>query len=163
MKRITLEWGMLLSVGMAVTLSTLWVFTKFFDRSPYRLKVPHSQSAQGDLFLAVNNGDFALSDQYYVPASGNVRPLIVTAPLRARSGTLRGGRLGGFAIPGLDVRYYRFGPDGYLVWSLRLSMLILVVLFLMLTAWFRHRLEHFWNRTDRARIEPSLDGHEARA
>jgi hypothetical protein len=163
MKRIALEWGMLMSVGIALTLSTLWVFTNFFDRSNYRLKISGSQIARGNLFLVVNRGDFALSDQYYVPAAGNIRPLILAAPLRTRFGSLRAGRIGGFAIPGVDVRYFRIDSDGYLVWSVRLSLLIPVVLFAFLAAWLHRCLERFWSRSERAWVQASVSGHDARA
>lgn len=141
MKRAVLEWGWVLSVGMALGLSTLWVVSRFLDRSSYHLRISTSQSAGGDLHLLVREGDLALCDQFDVDASGNVRPLIVDPRSLVASDILRGDRFGRFTIPGLDLRYYRLAPSGYLIWSLRLSLLVPIVLFLSGAALFRHRLK----------------------
>ena len=58
----------------------------------------------------------------------------------------RGDRAWQFTIPGLDLRYYRMGDDGYVVWSLRLSLLVLVVLSFLLAFAIHRRLKAFRNR-----------------
>ena len=50
-----------------------------------------------------------------------------------------------FTIPGLDLRYYRNAADGYVIWSLRLPLLIPVVLLFVLAVWFRRRLKRLRN------------------
>lgn len=141
MKRTILEWGLILSIGMALGLSTLWVVSRFFDRSSYHLRISTSRSVGDDLHLLVGEGDLSLCDQFDVDASGNVRPLIVDPRTLITSDILRGDRFGHFTIPGLDLRYYRFGPSGYLIWSLRLSMLVPIVLSLSGAALFRFRMK----------------------
>jgi hypothetical protein len=149
MRRIILEWGLILSVGMALALSTLWIFSKFFDRSTYHLRIPTSRSVGDDLHLLVGDGDLALCDQFDVDTSGKVRPLIIERRMLVPADILRGDRLGQLTTPGLDIRYYRFGPSGYLIWSLRLSLLIPVVLLSFLAFWFRHHLRRLRRRTER--------------
>ena len=65
-------------------------------------------------------------------AAGNVRPLIIDARKILPWDVQRGARVGGFAIPGLEARYYRMAFGGYLIWSLRLSLLIPAAVLLLL-------------------------------
>jgi hypothetical protein len=149
MRRIILEWSLILSVGIALALSTLWVVSKFLDRSSYHLRISTSRSVGDDLHLLVSDGDFSLCDQFDVDASGIVRPLIIDSTRVLASDILRGDRLGQFTIPGLDLRYYRIASDGYLIWSLRLSLLIPSVLFCLLAVLFHRRLKRLRRRIDR--------------
>jgi hypothetical protein len=123
-KRVILEWGLLLSAGLALAIAMLWVVSRFFDRSSYHLRVATSRSVQDDLHLLVREGDLSLCDQFDVDASGNVRPLIVAARRVGSWGIESGDVVGQFTIPGLDIRYCRVASDGYLIWSLRLSLVI---------------------------------------
>jgi hypothetical protein len=152
MKRIVLEWSLILSAGMALALSTLWVVSKFFDRSSYHLRISTSRSVGDDLHLLVGDGDLSVCDQFDVDASGNVRPLIVDSRKLVASDILRGDRLGQFTIPGLDLRYYRIASDGYVIWSLRLSLLIPSVLLFLLAVLLRRRLKRL-----RRPIEDEVD------
>ncbi len=141
MKRIILEWGWILSVGMALAVSSLWVYSRFFDRLPYHLRISTSRSVGDDVHVLVGDGNLSLCDQFDVEASGKVQPLIIDARKVRAADILRGDRFGGFTIPGLDLRYYRIAPDGYVIWSLRLSLLIPVALLFLLAFFSRRRLE----------------------
>jgi hypothetical protein len=140
MKRIILEWGLMLWVGMALALSTLWVISRFFDRSTYHLRFAIPESVADDIHLLVRGGDLSLCNQFDADASGNVRPLMDTVKLAA-SDIRRGDRLRHLTIPGVDLRYCRLASDGYVIWSLRLSLLIPVVLLFLLAILFRRRLK----------------------
>ncbi|HEV3263763.1 MAG TPA: hypothetical protein VG013_43410 [Gemmataceae bacterium] len=141
MKRIILEWGVILAVGSALALSTLWVVSRFFDRSSYHLRITTSKSVADDLHLLVGEGDLALCDQFDVDTSGTVRPLIVNHRDVVASNIPGGDRFGQFTIPGLDLRYCRIAPTDYLIWSLRVTMLFPIVLSLLGAALFRYRLK----------------------
>src|SRR3982751_6271491 len=112
MKRIILEWGLNLSVGMALALLILWVGSEFFDPSSHHLAIPTSRTEGGYFHLIVSDGDFSLSNQCDVDASGNARPLIIDARSLAASDIRRGDRLVRFTVPGIDLRHYRFAPSG---------------------------------------------------
>jgi hypothetical protein len=141
MKRIVLEWGLILSVGLTVALSSLWAYSRFFDRSTYHLRISTPRSVGNVLHVLVGDGDLSLCDQFDVDASGNVRTLIVDSRTVRAADIRRGDRFGGLAIPGLDIRYYRMAPGGYLIWSMRLSLLIPVALLFLLAFSFRRRLK----------------------
>jgi hypothetical protein len=141
MKRIILEWGWILSVGMALAVSSLWVYSRFFDRSPYHLRISTSRSVGDDIHVLVGDGNLSLCDQFEVEASGNVQPLIIDARNVRAADILRGDRFGGFTIPGFDLRYYRIATGGYVIWSLRSSLLIPVALLFLLAFFSRRRLK----------------------
>jgi hypothetical protein len=145
-KRVILEWGLILSAGLALALATLWVVSRFFDRSSYHLRVSTSGSVQDDLHLLVGEGDLSLCDQFDVDPSGNVRPLVVEARQVGPSGIRSGDVAGKFTIPGLDIRYCRVASDGYLIWSLKLSLLIPVVFLFLVALWLRRRLKRLRRR-----------------
>jgi hypothetical protein len=147
MKRTILEWGLILSIGMTLALSTLWVVSNFFVRSSYHLRLPASKTVGDHLNLLVGEGDLSLCDQFDVDSSGNVRPLIVDPRRSVASDILRGDRFGQFTIPGLDLRYYWSAPSGHLIWSLRLSLLYSIVLSVLGVALFRFRLKRLRDRT----------------
>jgi hypothetical protein len=139
-KRMILEWGLLLCLGTALALLTLWVASGFFDRSSYHLRISTTGNLRHDLHLIVYDGQFALSNQFDRDSSGRIRPLIVEAKALIKRDILRGDRCGQLTIPGLDLRYYWNAPSRGLIWSLEQSLLIPVGLLLLLTAWFRIRL-----------------------
>jgi hypothetical protein len=139
-KRMMLEWGLLLCLGSALALSTLWIVSSFFDRSSYHLKISTTGNLRHDLHLFLYDGQFALSNQFDRDSSGRVRPLIMEAKALINRDILRGDRCGQLMIPGLDLRYYWNAPSRVLIWSLEQSLLIPAVLLLVLTAWFRIRL-----------------------
>ncbi len=140
MKRVILEWGLILCLGTSIALLTLWVVSRFFDRSSYHLRISTTGNLRHDLHLFLDDGQFALSNQFDRDTSGRFRPLIVEAKTLIRRDILRGDRCGRFTIPGLDLTYYWNAPSRGLIWSLELSLLIAVGLLLLLTAWFRSRL-----------------------
>jgi hypothetical protein len=152
MKRILLEWSLIVSVGMALALSTLWVYSRFYDRTTYHLRFPTSRSVQDDLHVLVSNGDLTVCDQFDVDASGNVRPLIVHSRDLTPSDILRGDRAWQVTIPGLDLRHYRHAPSLYVIWSLRLSLLIPVAMSFLIAVWFRRCLNRL-----RSQVEPEPD------
>lgn len=139
MKRITLEWGLILSIGLCLALSSLWVYSRFFARSTYHLRISTPPSVGNGLHVLVGAGDLSLSDQFDVDGSGNVQPLIIDLRTISAADIRRGARVGGFTIPGLDVRYYRLASHAYVIWSLRLSLLIPVALLFLLAVLFRRR------------------------
>jgi hypothetical protein len=139
MKRMLLEWGLILSVGLTLAVSCLWVTSNFVDRSTYHLRFPTSRSVQDDLHVMVGAGELTLCDQFEMDRSGNVQPVIVEARNLTPSDKRRGDRVGGITVPGFDLRYYRHAPDGYIIWSLRLSLLILAA-FLFLLSYLLLRL-----------------------
>ncbi len=139
-KRMILEWGLLLCLGTAFALLTLWIVYRFFDRSSYHLRISTTGNLRHDLHLFLYDGQFALSNQFDRDSSGRIRPLIVEAKALIRRDILRGDRCGQLMIPGLNLRYYWNAPSRGLIWSLEQSLLIPVVLLLLLTAWFRIRL-----------------------
>jgi hypothetical protein len=164
MKRMILEWGALGWIGMALFLLTVWVVTKFSVHTSDHLRIPTSSSVRDDLHVVISEGDLSFCDQFDMDAAGNVRPMVADYLPLTRADSLRGDRAGQFTIPGLDLRYYRLGRDGYLIWSLTLSMLIPVALCLLIAAQFRNRLKKMRGRVARndgvtaARSEPLRNG-----
>jgi hypothetical protein len=154
-KRMILEWGLLLCLGTALALLTLWVVSRFFDRSSYHLKISTTGNLRHDLHLLLYDGQFALSNQFDRDSSGRIRPLIVEAKALIKRDILRGDRCGQLTIPGLDLRYYWNAPSRGLIWSLEQSLLIPVGLLLLLTAWFRIRLGKLKARTSHSSPQPS--------
>jgi hypothetical protein len=136
-KRMMLEWGLILGFGASVAILTFWVVSRFFDRSSYHLRISATGNLRHDFHLFLDDGQFALSNQFDRDSSGRFRPLIVEAKMLNQSDRLRGDQCGRFAIPGLDLRYYWNAPSRGLIWSMELSLLIPVGLLLLLTAWFR--------------------------
>ena len=170
MKRIVLEWSLIVSIGMTLALSTLWFVSRFFEPSTYHLRFSTSPRSQDDLHLLVGNGDLTLCDQFEAGSSGNIRPLIVAPGRLCPPDIHRGDRMGHVTIPGLDLQYYRVATDGYLIWSLRLSLLIPSVLFFLLAVLCRRRLKRLrrqveqssvvmWNQVRRVRATHQFNNH----
>jgi hypothetical protein len=139
-KRVILEWGLILCLSSSVTLVTLWIITGFFDRSTYHLQISTTGNLRHDLHLFLYDGHFGLSNQFDRDSSGRIRPLIVDSKALIARDILRGDRCGRFTIPGFQLRYYWNAPSQGLIWSLQLSLLIPVGLSLLLATCFRIRL-----------------------
>jgi hypothetical protein len=103
---------------------------------------------QDDIHLLFEGGNLALCDQFDVDVSGTVRPVIVGLRDLRPSDILRGDRAGQFTIPGIDIRYYRHAPDGYVIWSLRFSLLIPIVVSLLLAVLLQRRLVRLRRHTE---------------
>ncbi len=128
MKRIMLEWSLILSFGIASSLFTLWVVSGFFDRSSYHLKVSTSDNSDGDFHFVLHDGHASISNHFDVNPAGSVGPLTIDPRTQIRLDAVRGDRFWQFTIPGLDVRSYWNGRARFRIWSLELSLLIPVVL-----------------------------------
>ena len=157
MKRMILEWGLILGLGTSLALLTLWVVTRFFDRLPYHFRISTTGNVQHDLHLILYDGQFALSNHFNRDSSGRVRPLIVEARTLNNQDKLRGDWCGRVTIPGLDLAYYWNPLSCGLVWSVVQSLLIPVVVFLSLAARFRSRLSKLKASTSRNML-PDLEG-----
>lgn len=145
MKRMILEWGLIVSTGMLLTLSVLWAGSYFVDRPSTYVRVSVVDDLRKDLHILVGDGDVWLFDQPSVGRSGDVSPWVanvrdIIAPKVRNSGCR--------TAPGFDLRYCQF-IDGYVVWSLKLSLLYPVALALGVVIVFRQRLKAL-----RKRIEP---------
>lgn len=149
MRRLVLEWSLLAAAGLSLTAAAVWVESRWVDPSSYHLRFPTSRNVQEDLHVIVRDGDLILCDQFEGDPSGGVVPLVVYARNVLPGDFARGARLGGFAVPGLEVRYFRMADDGYLIWSLRASLLIPSALLglLAVVLWVRVRRMR-WKESD---------------
>jgi hypothetical protein len=156
MKRFILEWGLIFSVGMVLSLAMLWVASKFFDHSTYHLRIATSRSVSDDLHVLVGDGDLTLGDHFELDASGKVRPVVIDARTHAAD-IVRGDRIGQFTFPGLDLHYYRIASDGYLIWSLKLSLLIPGALIFLIAILFRRSLRRVRETPRRQSNSPEIN------
>jgi hypothetical protein len=136
MKRVILEWGFILSAGVFLALLTLWGVSFGVGRSSYHFNVSNPRSSRDDLHILVGRGTLSFCDQVDFDASSNIQPWVVDRRTHVAP-KIR--RMGQCTLPGFDLRYCQFAPDGYVVWSLRLSLLIPVVLSLLGAALFYRR------------------------
>jgi hypothetical protein len=157
MKRMILEWGLILCLGASLALMSFWVLSRFFDRSSYHFRISTTGNLRHDLHVMLYDGLLALSNQFDRDSSGKIRPLVVQGKTLSKRDILRGDRCGQFTIPGLDLRYYWYAPSRGLIWSLEQSLLIPVGLLLLLTAWFRSRLGKLKARTSRSAARAEID------
>jgi hypothetical protein len=127
-KRIALEWGLILAVGLALALSAFWVGSYFFDDSLIYLRIPYPPNVGYDLHVSLGGGDICLFDQAEFDRAGNIAPLVVNPRMHIAPPIRRVGHL---TIPGLDFHYCQFTPDGYIIWSIRLSLLYPIVVLLL--------------------------------
>ena len=128
MKRIILEWTLIFSVGTALALSTFWVYSRYVAPTSYHLRVPLMGMIDNDLHLLVGGGNLSVCNEFEVAKSGEVRPLIVELKDLVKGDLLRGDRVGGFAVPGVEFHSYWLSPSRYRIWSLRFSPLWPVLL-----------------------------------
>jgi hypothetical protein len=138
MKRIGLEWGLILTVGVILSLSAFWVGSYFLDRSQIYLRIPYPPNVGYDLHITLGGGDICLFDQFHVGPSGDIEPLVVD-PRTHIAPPIR--RVGHVTIPGFDFQYCQFAPDGYVIWSLRLSLLVPIAMMLLVAVLLRRRLK----------------------
>jgi hypothetical protein len=139
MKRIVLEWGLIFSVGTALTLSALWVFNGFVDRTPahFQLSLFHDMR---DPHVLVGDGRLWFFTQCNLDSAGHVEPLITELVPAGTPKVRHGGdasdgvrpliidartwimpkvrKVGRCTLPGFDLRYCRFASDRHLMWSL---------------------------------------------
>jgi hypothetical protein len=141
MKRVLLEWGWILSIGMAVAILGIWVYSKFFDRSTFHLRISMTRSVGGALHFLARDGNLSLCDQFEVDPTGRIGPLIIDTTRVTAADIRRGARFGGCTIPGFDLRYFRFASGDYLIWSVSLSLLVLAAPFFLLALLLRNRLQ----------------------
>jgi hypothetical protein len=145
MRRVLSEWGFILSTGAFLALSALWAGSYYVGGSTSHLRIPTSDSVGGDLHVVAGDGSIYLFDQFESDASGNVRPMVVDLKTHIAPKVRR---IGHCTIPGLDLRYCQFDPDGYVVWSLRMSLLYPAIVALVGAVLF-HRLgraeSKLWN------------------
>jgi hypothetical protein len=139
-RRIILEWGLILCLASSLAPFTLWVVTGFFDRSSHHLRVSMTRSVQQDIHVILCDGRLALSNQFEMDSSGRIRPLILDAKGLTKGDISMGVRRERFSIPGVDLGYHWSPRPRSLIWSLEQSLLIPGGLLLLLTAWLRIRL-----------------------
>jgi hypothetical protein len=131
---MALEWGLILTVGVVVALSTLWGSSYFIDDTLIYLRIPYHH----DLHFAVGGGDLCLFDQAEIDRGGNLAPYVVN-PRTHIAPPIR--RIGRVTIPGFDFHYCQFAPYGYIIWSIRLSLLYPIMVLLLVAAVLGCRLK----------------------
>ena len=159
MKRILIEWCLILLAGLAIGISILWGVSRFLDRSSHQLRFATSGLVQDDIHLLVSDGALTICDQFGVDASDKVHPLVFKAHWLVRSDILRGDRARHLTIPGIELHYYRHPPDGSVIWSLRFTLLIPAFL-LFLISLLLHRNLKRWLRA-KALVPPQFQSLEA--
>jgi hypothetical protein len=133
-RRMALEWGLILTVGVVLALSTLWGSSYFIDDTLIYLRIPY----QHDLHFSLGGGDICLFDQAEIGRAGNLAPYVVN-PRTHISPPIR--RVGRVTIPGFDFHYCQFAPDGYIIWSIRLSLLYPIMVLLLVAVVLGCRLK----------------------
>ena len=147
-RRIALEWGVILTMGMGLALSTLWGSSYFIDDTLIYLRIPHPLDEGHDprdeghgLHFSLGNGDISLFNQVVLDGAGKFAPYVVTPspPLMRR--TQPDERISHVTIPGLDYHYYQSARTGYTVWSIRLSLLYPIMVLLLVAVVLGCRLK----------------------
>ncbi len=146
MKRIVLEWALLFSIGVMLAIVVLWADTKFFDPTVHHLRFPTTGRSEDDLHMFARDGDLAISNQFAIDGAGRAGPLVVNRRWMSPGS----GHGGGLTVPGFDFQYYRFAPDRYLMWSLRITLLVPVALSFFLTVLIRLLGKRHRKRLERA-------------
>jgi hypothetical protein len=123
-RRLALEWGLILTVGVVLALSTLWGSSYFIDDTLIYLRIPYPN----DLHFTLGGGDVCLFDQAEIGRGGNLAPYVVNPRTHIAPPIRRVGRV---TIPGFDFHYCQFAPGGYIVWSIRLSLLYPIMVLLL--------------------------------
>jgi hypothetical protein len=145
MKRMILEWGLILSAGIFLALATLWVASVTTIQVPSHVTVSTSRSAGNDLHVLVESGNVWFCDQVHWDDSGNAQPLIVDLRTHVAPKVRK---IGHCTIPGFDLQYCHFAPDGYVVWSLKLSLLFPITLSLLAASLSCYRLKRLRGRIE---------------
>ena len=137
-RRIALEWGLIVTVGVVLVLSTLWGSFYFIDDTLIYLRIPYPPDVRYDLHFSLGGGDICLFDQAEIGRAGNLVPYVVN-PRPNIGPPIR--RVGRVTIPGFDFHYCQFAPDGYIIWSIRLSLLYPIMVLLLVAAVLGCRLK----------------------
>jgi hypothetical protein len=146
-KRMMLEWGLLLSFGATLAMLSMWVISRYYDPTPYHLRIATTGNVQHDLHILLAEGQLALCNQFERDSSGRVRPLVPGAGGISKRDRLRGDWRWQLTIPGFDFSLFWLARWRGLFWSLEQSLLIPAGLFLLLTTWFWFRLARLKSRT----------------
>jgi hypothetical protein len=131
---MALEWGMILTVGVVLALSTLWGSSYFIDDTLIYLLIP---SFHG-LHFTLGGGDLCLFDQAEIGRGGNLAPYVVNPRTHIAPPIRTVGRV---TIPGFHFQYCQFAPDGYIIWSIRLSLLYPIMVLLLVAVVLGCRLK----------------------
>jgi hypothetical protein len=151
MKRKILEWSVILSGGVFLALLALWTISVTTSKGLDHVTVPTSRSAGDDLHLLIQSGNLWFCDQVDWDASGNARADIIDPRTHIAPKIRKIGRHAGL---GFDLQYCVFAPDGYVVWSLKLSLLFPITLSLLAAALFRFRLKRLRGRVGQRAGKP---------
>jgi len=133
-RRMALEWGLILTVGVVLALSTLWGSSYFIDDTLIYLGIPYFHG----LHFTLGGGDICLFDQAEIGRGGNLAPYVVNPRTHIAPPIRRVGRV---TIPGFDFHYCQFAPDGYIIWSIRLSLLYPIMVLLLVAVVLGCRLK----------------------
>ena len=133
-RRLALEWGLILTVGVVLALSTLWGSSYFIDDTLIYLEIPYFHG----LHFTLGGGDICLFDQAEIGRGGNLAPYVVNPRTHIAPPIRRVGRV---TIPGFDFHYCQFAPDGYIIWSIRLSLLYPIIVLLLVAVVLGCRLK----------------------
>ena len=133
-RRMALEWGRILTVGVVLALSTLWGSSYFIDDTLIYLGIPYFHG----LHFTLGGGDICLFDQAEIGRGGNLAPYVVNPRTHIAPPIRRVGRV---TIPGFDFHYCQFAPDGYIIWSIRLSLLYPIMVLLLVAVVLGCRLK----------------------
>jgi hypothetical protein len=137
-RRIALEWSLILTVGVVLALSTLWGSSYFIDDTLIYLRIPYPRDVRYDLHFSLGDGEICLFDQAQIGRAGNLVPYVVN-PRPNIGPPIR--RVGRVTIPGFDFHYCQFAPDGYIIWSIRLSLLYPIMVLLLVAVVLGCRLK----------------------
>ena len=133
-RRTALEWGLILTVGVVLALSTLWGSSYFIDDTLIYLGIPYFHG----LHFTLGGGDICLFDQAEIGRGGNLAPYVVNPRTHIAPPIRKVGRV---TIPGLDFHYCQFAPDGYIIWSIRLSLFYPIMVLLLVAVVLGCRLK----------------------
>jgi hypothetical protein len=131
---MALEWGLILTVGVMLALSTLWGSSYFINDTLIYLGIPYGHG----LHFTLGGGDICLFDQAEVDRAGNLAPYVVNPRTHIAPPIRRVGRV---TIPGFDFQYCQFAPNGYIIWSIRLSLLYPIMVLLLVAVVLGCRLK----------------------
>jgi hypothetical protein len=118
---IALEWGLVLAMVGALGFLGIWGSSYFIDDTLFYQRTPYPPDKRYVVHFSLGNGTICLFDHAVIGDAGNLGPFVVDARTHIPPPPIR--RVGRVAIPGLGFDSCEFAPDGYTVWSIRLSLL----------------------------------------
>jgi hypothetical protein len=137
MKRIVYEWGLIATVAMGIAAATVWGISRYATSTLFHLHTwPQPESS---LHLLVRHGDLWLCDGVVNNRFGDAEPPIIGPPFA--TDYQRGDRLRRFHAPGFAFQYYWLAPWRNAIWSIKVSLLIPVFIFLSSAVLFYHCLK----------------------